>query len=252
MLPYINIGQIQISTYYSAMILGYLMMIMLMLLKARRKKYNINKLQSVLFATAGLISGILGCKILFILENIAWIKNNGFTFGGFSFYGAVLIAPLLMPLIGKILGLNLRESLDNTAICITAMLGTIRLGCFLNGCCGGILLNIGDIYFSFPAQLIECVCDFAMLFILIKCEKKEKAYGFLYSKMLLIYGCVRFIIEFFRTTEKDWLYLSHAQWFSIAAIITGTVFEIILIKQLKKSKYPTHIANPNKNNKSLH
>lgn len=231
MLPHINIGPLKISTYYSAMALGFVLMIVLMLLKKRRKKYGLSQYKSVVFAVAGLIVGVLGCKILFILENISWIQKNGFTLGGFSFYGAVFLSPFLMPLIGKLLGLNLRDSLDNCVICIIAMLGTIRLGCFLNGCCGGRIFSIGDFYFSFPVQLIECACDFFILFLLLKWEEERTAYGFLYPRFLLTYGSARFLIEFLRNTNKDWLYLSHAQWFSVVAIIIGELFEIILRKQ---------------------
>ncbi len=235
MLPYINIGQIKISTYYTAMLLGYVLMIVLMLPRKKREEYGFSWLKSVGFATTELIFGVIGCKILFVLENITWVKNNGFSLGGFSFYGAVFLLPLIMPLIGKILNLNLRDSLDNSAICIIAMLGTIRIGCFLNGCCGGRVFNIGDFYFTFPTQLIECACDFLILYGLLKCQKKGIAYGFLYPRFLLLYGGARFMIEFLRNTPKDWLYFSHAQWFSAAAIIIGAVCEIIWRKQTKST-----------------
>ena len=233
MLPYINIGIFKLPTYYTAMVLGYLMMVFLMLLKRRREKYRISRLKAIVFATSELIFGILGCKVLFILENINWVKNNGLTLGGFSFYGAAFLIPLAMPLVGKLLKLNFRDTLDCSAVCIIAMLGTIRLGCFLNGCCGGRVLNLGNLYFTLPTQLIECVCDVLILFTFLKYEKDQKYNGLFYPKFLLMYGTARFIIEFFRSTEKDWLYLSHAHWFSIIAIIIGATFEIISKKQIK-------------------
>ena len=236
MFPYINVGQLKIPTYYTAMILGYIFMIVLMLIKARRQKYSLSPSNSVFFATMGLIFGFLGCKILFVLENINWVKDNGITFGGFSFYGAVLFIPLMMPLIGKLLNLKLRDTLDNSAICVMAMLGTIRLGCFLNGCCGGKVFNIGEIYFTFPTQLIECVCDILILSFLLKWEKRENSGGLLYPRFLLFYGSLRFFIEFLRNTDKDWLYLSHAQWFSIIAIVIGVLFESVLTKKVTKRK----------------
>ena len=230
MLPHIEIGSLKISTYYSAMVLGYVLMVILMLRKSRREKYNLSWLKGVGFATAGVIVGILGCKILFVLENMALVQRKGFTFGGFSFYGAVFLSPLLMPLAGKLLKLNFRDSLANSAICIIAMLGTIRLGCYLNGCCGGPIVEIKGFYFSFPAQLIECIVDFLILFYLLNCEKKAIDTGFIYPRFLLLYGGARFLIEFIRVSPKEWLYLSHAQWFSIVAVIAGTVAEVWLRK----------------------
>ena len=233
MLPYIEIGDMRISTYYSAMVLGYVLMIVLMVLKHRQKKYGIGSIKAVLFATAQLICGVLGCKILFILENIAWVQKNGLTLGGFSFFGAVFLSPLLMPLVGRLLGLNLRNSLDCSAICILAMLGTIRIGCYLNGCCGGEVFNIGEYYFTLPTQLIECIFDFVLLVHLIKQGKKGTANGLLYPKFILFYSGARFFIEFLRNTVKDWMYLSHAQWFSIVAIIISIVLFIAMRKRKK-------------------
>lgn len=235
MLPYIHIGQVKIPTYYSAMILGFVMMIVFMLLPKRREKYGLSRGKAVVFATMELIFGVLGCKILYILENINLVQKNGLTFGGFSFYGSVFLIPPMMLLVGKLLGLSSRDSLDNSAICILAMLGTIRLGCFLNGCCGGRVFSIGDFYFTFPTQLMECIVDFAILYLLLKWEKEGVAHGFIYPRFLLFYGSVRFLLEFLRNTPKDWLYFSHAQWFSAAAILIGVLFEIVLRKQRKLS-----------------
>lgn len=211
------------------------MMIVMMLLKKRREQYGLGRFGAMYFATMELIFGVIGCKILYILENISWIRQNGFTLGGFSFYGAVFLLPLVMPLIGKTLKLHWRACLDNAAICILAMLGTIRLGCYLNGCCGGNVFHIGEFYFTFPTQLIECIWDFAVLSALLKWEEKRDMQGFLYPRFLLLYGGARFFIEFLRNTTKDWLYFSHAQWFSAVAIIIGVVFEILLRKKREQA-----------------
>ena len=100
------------------------------------------------------------------------------------------------------------------------------------------MFHIGEYYFSFPTQLIEFVFDLLILILLLRHEKKGDDYGSLYPKFLLWYGCVRFLIEFVRNTEKDWLYLSHAHWFSVAAIIIGVGLEIMRKKQLKADRPP--------------
>lgn len=226
MLPHIHIGSFTISCYYLAMFLGYVLMVVLMMLKYRRRMYGLGPGKAFLFATLVLIFGVVGCKILFVLENINWVVKNGFTFGGFSFYGAVLFIPLVMPLCKRPFRLDTRSVLDCAAICIVAMLGTIRIGCYCNGCCGGRVLGSGENLFVLPTQLIECALDFAILFLLLRCEKKGGFKGRLYPKFLLFYGVGRFFIEFLRATDKDWLYLSHAQWFSIVAVAIGAVFEL--------------------------
>ena len=238
-LPYIHIGSVTISCYYLAMVLGYVFMVVLMLLKYRRRMYGLSPIKAFLFATLVLILGVTGCKILFVLENIKLVAKNGFTFGGFSFYGAVLFIPLVMPLCRKPFRLDTRSVLDSSAICIVAMLGTIRIGCYCNGCCGGRVFGSGQDLFTLPTQLIECALDFLILFLLLRYEKKGRFQGRLYPKFLLLYGAGRFFIEFLRATSKDWLSLSHAQWFSMAAMIIGIAFELRSVRRGKEQPEQT-------------
>ena len=239
MYPYLTIGQLKIPLYYTAMVLGYILMIVVMLLKKRRQKYGLSRLGGLYFATMVLIFGIVGCKILYTLENINLVIKNGFSFGGFSFYGAVFLIPIAMPLIGKTQKLSWRSTLDSSAICILTMLGTIRFGCFLNGCCGGNVYCIGSYSFTLPTQLIECACDLVILFALLKWEANGNVRGFLYPRFLLLYGSARFFIEFLRNTTKDWLSLSHAQWFCIVAVAVGLAWEILMRKKVA-AQQPAH------------
>ena len=231
MLPYIHIGKLTISTYYTFMALGYVVMVVLMLLPARRRKYSIGPLKAVLFATAVLFVGILGCKLLYVLENLQKIRENGFTLGGFSFFGAALLVPLLMPVIGLAYRMKCVDSLDNSAVNVLGMLGTIRVGCLLTGCCGGTMCTLGARHFRWPTQLLEAVCDFGILaWLLILESRPDNRRGLLYPRFLISYGAVRFIIEFMRDTPKDWLGLSHGQWFSVIAVIAGIGWIIIVTR----------------------
>ena len=60
--------------------------------------------------------------------------------------------------------------------------------------------------------------DMLILFFLLCVEKKERFSGKSYPVFLISYGIMRFAIEFVRDTTKDWLGLSHGQWFSIVGI----------------------------------
>ncbi len=209
------------------MFLGYVVMVVLMLLPRRRVIYGISKLKALLFATAVLFSGILGCKLLYIAENFDIVRRDGLTFGGFSFFGAALLVPLMMLLFGLAFRMNWRDTLDNSAINVLGMLGTIRIGCFLNGCCGGTMCHIGTRTFTWPTQLLEAVCDFGILaWLLIIESRPNNRRGLLYPRFLISYGVVRFIIEFMRDTPKDWLGLSHGQWLSVIAGIGWIVLAI--------------------------
>ena len=222
--------------YYLAMFLGYVAMVVLMLRRDRRARYRLSKTRAVLFATAVLLAGILGCKILYILENLRFVQQNGLTLGGFSFFGAALLAPLAMLCLGRVFRLRSAEALDNTAVCIVTMLAVIRIGCFCNGCCGGRIFFFESFDFSFPTQLMESFCDFLILLWLLRTESASANCGRLYGRFLLSYGVLRFFLEFLRSTPKDWWGLSHAQWFSLLAVVIGGSLELNkLLKSRAKS-----------------
>ena len=69
-----------------------------------------------------------------------------------------------------------------------------------------------------PTQLMEGFCDMAILTFLLLGESRNFAKGKGYSIFLISYGTIRFMLEFVRDTSKDWLGLSHGQWFSIVGI----------------------------------
>lgn len=212
MLPELHILGFSISTYYMMMFLGFLLMAALMV--KRKAQYDLNVYQAVLFSGCIMFSGVLGCKILYILEN--W--NEPFSLGGFSFFGAVFLVPILMVLLGALFKLKPSQSINASAPCVCAMIGTIRVGCFLNGCCGGWALSNGV---RLPTQAIESIGDFIILFWLLDLEERGKQK--LYPRFMLAYGILRFMVEFLRDTPKDWLGLSHGQWFAIAAITAAAI-----------------------------
>lgn len=212
MLPELHIFGTDISTYYMMMFLGFLLMTALMV--RRRAQYDLNVYQAVLLSGCIMFSGVLGCKILYILEN--W--GEPITLGGFSFFGAVFLVPIFMPLFGALFKLKPSQSINASAPCVCAMIGTIRVGCFLSGCCGGWALPNG---FRFPTQAMESIGDFMILYWLLDSEEKGKQK--LYLRFMLAYGILRFLVEFLRDTPKDWLGLSHGHWFAIAAGTVGAV-----------------------------
>ena len=117
------------------------------------------------------------------------------------------------------------------------MLGTIRIGCFLEGCCGGVVCTLGNNSFKWPTQIMEAFLDFGILvWLLIIESRSDKRRGLLYPRFMISYGLVRFIIEFFRDTPKDWLGLSHGHWFSIVSFVAGLVWIAISIKRKQTVK----------------
>lgn len=204
------------------MILGFVFMLVLML--RRQKRYSLNTGQAVLFTVCVMFSGVLGCKLLYTIEHL----GEPFEWGGFSFFGAVFLVPVLMILFGKMFRLSPGKSTDAAAICVCAMIGTIRIGCFGHGCCGGRITTGG---FTWPTQIMESIGDFAILYYLIRMEKEDKK-G-LYPRFMVAYGILRFIIEFFRESSIGKV-LDEAHFLALISIAIGLSI-VLSLPGLKKS-----------------
>ena len=222
-----------ISTYWTMFFVGLVGMIVLLIL--RRKRYRFSILGAVLFNLLLAVFGIAGAKLLYILENLDMVKLTGLTLGGLSFYGSVWLILLLIPLAGLAFKLKPLDSLDAAAIGVTIMIAFLRVGCYFNGCCGGITVRTATGSFTYPTQMIESIGDFIILFLLLEWEKKNNCDGKLYPGCLVMYGILRFIVEFMRDTPKGILGLSNAHGYSLASIVIGGGY--LLYRRFRNRSY---------------
>ena len=165
MLPVISLGSVQISMYWLMFVVGVCSMGALAL--RARGRYGLSVPRALALTLMLTVCGLLGTKLLYILENWRETLENGLTLGGQSFFGAVYLIPLLMPLGGRLLGLSPGRTLDACAPCVASIIGFMRMGCFLNGCCGGWEMTLGSLRFHWPTQIMESLGDFLILGILL-------------------------------------------------------------------------------------
>lgn len=218
----IKIGTASVSIY--ALMIGVGAIAMLICTWTRRKRFRLAKWQCVLFTVLLTVCGIAGAKLLYILENLQDILNNRISGGGVSFFGSVFLVPLLMPLIGRLLGLKASETHDLCAPCIAVMVAFIRIGCLCNGCCGGRVVYVGDYYFAWPTQIMECIGDLVIFLWLLNVEKKGTGKAILYPLLMLSYSIMRFFIEFLRYSPNKFLFFSNGHWFALAAILVAVLW----------------------------
>lgn len=218
----VSVGSAELSTYELMLTIGILGMFWCA--ARRRSRYRMNALSCGLFALILTLTGVAGAMGMYYLETGA--------FGGVSFFGSVFLIPVLMPLLGLLFRLKPGETLDLCAPCVAIMIGCMRFNCFLSGCCGGWQMCVGSLCFAWPTQMLESIGDFAILLWLLKKETQEYYSGRLYPLFLISYSTMRFTLEFLRDTPKDWLYLSHGQWFSLVAVIAGVLWgKFVVVKR---------------------
>lgn len=215
------IGGVTISSYPIVLAVGTVGMFVCLF--RRRDIFRLNALQCGIFTLCLTAVGVLGAMLLFLAETGR--------FGGISFYGSVFLIPPLMPPIGLLFKQKPQQSLDVCAPCVAVMIGCLRVNCFLSGCCGGRTACIGNFCFAWPTQMIDSLADFLILGWLLKREREKPCSGTLYPLFMVAYSTMRFLLEFLRDTPKDWLYLSHGQWFAMIAVIVGTVWFRLREKQ---------------------
>lgn len=235
MLPNISLFGLTISTYWMIFFIGLIGMAVISWKRAdlychSTPKASAKKIKSLVFILLVAVFGLLGAKLLYVLANWQETLEKGIFSGGKTFMGALFFLPPAMLLVGRLLGMRTSEATDYCAPPVVFILMCIRLGCFMNGCCSGIL--IGDI--TVPVQLIEAFGDASIFVFLLYLEGREKGKGALYPIMLFLYGFVRFFAEFLRDTPKDILFFSQGQVYSAFSILIAIVW-IVRLRNGKKT-----------------
>lgn len=193
-------------------------------------------------AVWGLLAGLLGAKLTFIISNIKLLFTNpSYVLGtdGFTVYGGVVLGIIVGGLIVKRKKVDVPVYLDLVIPQIALAQGFGRIGCFLAGCCYGkptdshfgVVFPVEAIAPSgiplIPTQLISAAGDFLIFAVLLllsnfatdylkvrKGEEELLGKNAVTKKLrffqplsmsgmyLILYGIGRFAIEFLRADPR--------------------------------------------------
>ena len=190
--------------------LGALAMCISMLL--RKKQFPQVAIWKMAVLTVWLtITGVLGTMIL------AYIELG--TIGGTSFYGAVLLVPVLI-LPALLMKLSYKDILNLCAPAECAMLLVMRFDCLDKGCCFGKYLPSLEI--QFPSQIAEMVVAVSIMAVLIRMHVKNRQTQ-LYPWYMILYGLCRAVLQCFRYggLEPWFLGLSQGHLWSLLSVAVG-------------------------------
>lgn len=193
--------------------LGGLVMFASMIL--RKKQFpQISVWKMAMVTLLLLITGVGGTMIL------AYIEIG--KFGGTSFYGAVLLVPILI-IPAMLMRITYKDILNLCAPAECAMLFVMRFDCLKAGCCfGRYLPKLG---FQFPSQISEMVVGITIMITLIWMHKKDRQVQ-LYPWYMILYGICRSVLQCFRYggLEPWFLGLSQGHLWSLVSITIGIVW----------------------------
>ncbi|MCK4308653.1 MAG: prolipoprotein diacylglyceryl transferase [Candidatus Atribacteria bacterium] len=260
-----NIGSFSIYSYGVMIALAFIAAILLAMKEAKRVGENPERILDLsLYVILGaLIGGRLGYVIFYLDYYLKDpIKILYFRQGGLSFLGGFLIAYILCWWYIRRSKISFWKYADIVAPSIAIGLAIGRIGCFLNGCCFGLVsekyglkfpaLNMPPVYLQqlkdgliasgsshtlpvIPTQLYSSLYGFLIFFILLGIKKYKKYDGYIFLNFLVLYSVSRFIIEFFRFYENNYKVFNYFTVTQAICIIIAFC-SLICMKVLKKRK----------------
>jgi len=251
----ISIGRLNIYWYSIFVLIGMLLGIFLVLKESKKQKIDEEFIINFMFY--GLIIGILGARIYYVVFNLNYYLNHPLEIfavwnGGLAIHGGIISVIIFAYFYSKKHKIQLLKLTD---ICVVALIiaqAIGRWGNFINQEAYGRTTTLESLqnlhipkfiidgmyisgHYRQPTFLYEslfCIIGFIILLLVRKYYKKLKT-GQLTSIYLIWYGILRFIIEQFRS---DSLMLGNIKVAQLISIIFITIGIIIFINSIKKKK----------------
>ena len=256
MYPTVNVFGRTLGVYGICAAVGLLLMLGCVALLARRRGWRPE--EEVVCALVALIGVVIGAGALYGLTNAgtiarilsyaadypsigALMADLALCFDGFVFYGGLIGGVVAGSLYARRQGWDVLAHLDVFAVAIPLFHVFGRIGCFFGGCCFGVEAPWGITYTHapivqsngvprVPIQLIEAACNAAIFCVVLALFVRGRLPQRLIGVYGLLYGCVRFVDEFWRgDAYRGFLGpLSTSQWISLLVIAASVVLLVVV------------------------
>jgi phosphatidylglycerol:prolipoprotein diacylglycerol transferase len=182
-----------------------------------------------------IISGLIGARILYIIT-FEWqnflaqpLMFFDYRSGGLIWYGGFIGGFLGFVIYIWKKGLSFWQMADIYSPYTALGYAIVRIGCFLNGCCFGVVTNSKwgvvfpavDNHYRYPTQLYSSAINVIFFIILMKLLPRRRFPGQVFLIYLMCYSLYRFFIEFFRFNVYYYDHLSVAQFISLTLFAFG-------------------------------
>ncbi len=188
-----QIGPFTIYSYGFMLAAAFMVSFVFVRLQAQRQGVDPQIIFNFLFLS--FISGIIGARIFYIAENMAYYIESPLEIlklyhGGLSWFGGLIAGLICGILYLKKKNLPVYKTFDLVIPFLALAQAIGRIGCLLNGCCFGITPVPVQIYSSLILVLV-----FVILRFLQEAPHKD---GQVFFSYLLLYSIKRFLVEFWR------------------------------------------------------
>jgi phosphatidylglycerol---prolipoprotein diacylglyceryl transferase len=253
-----QIGPLTIYSFGALMALAALTAAWVVHAELKRNGYNPELASTMVFAAA--VGGLLGARILFILEDWSnFLRSPGefiFTGAGFTWYGGFLGGVLAVSWVVRKHKIPWLKAADIAAPALAIAYGVGRLGChvagdgdwgtvtrvpwgvaYTNAIIGWVDPTTGIPYPPgvrvHPTPIYEFLESLIIFGILWTVRKKAYPPGTLFWLYLALAGLARLVVEFWRLNPAVALGLTEAQWFSVLMIVIGS-FLLLRTRRAKR------------------
>jgi len=250
MYPRIQLCSLEIGSYVLCGLAAFTVSALLMRRELVRNHYP--KHVWLILAAVGLPAGTLGSKVYDVLEKWDLFVLSPFEvffrLPGQAWYGAFIAGSAATALALRMMRLPVLNVFDLAAPVIPLGHALGRLGCFLSGCCHGIPSSVpwalpfphglypADVPVH-PTQLYEMLAYLCISAVLWKMRDRETADGVRIGLYLVLSGCARLAIEFYRLNPPVMLHLTAPQWIAMAGMSLGL---LLLVKGRRESVPRSH------------
>lgn len=188
----LNLGYFKISTYI--LIIGIAFLISFIVFYKISKK-NYIKLDIIYIYVINIVGFAIGSKLMSLISNNIEMTIYNFINSGYSFLGGILGSILVVVMYCKKYKLNFIDILSNFTVIYPLIYSISKIGCFLNGCCYGIINN-----YKFPLPLVDTAIMLILFLILLVVTNKQKPLvtGIFFG----IFSIVRFLEDYFRESRN--------------------------------------------------
>ncbi len=256
-----TIGSLEVRWYGILIAIAVAVVIVWMIRQVDKRKPNLPAPPDIMVAPVGIISGIIGAKLVHVLERVDYYIQNPtavFSGGGFAIYGGVLGATLGIWIYLKLSRRKRKEQhfgffIDLVAPGIILAQAIGRIGCTINGCCygkaapdwlpwsvvythpntecavPGIAVHPTQIY-----EIIFCLIGFAVLLKLRRGLQMME--GALFLVYLIMYSAWRFSIGYLRADMQFTFGLSQSQIISLVVLVIAIVLLVRIRSRFRTSQ----------------
>lgn len=214
--------------------LGFMAAVFISLYLAKGKKIPAEHIMNIYILAA--VSALVGARLFFVIQFFGEYLRDPIQIimvqrGGLVFLGGFIAAFIVIYIYIHMNKLDIRTVLDIISPGVMFGYAIGRIGCFLNGCCYGIVTDVpwavsfsGDECLRHPTQLYSFLAGIIIFVILLFIFKRKYVKGQTFLSAVLLYAVYRFLLEFFRYSPIHVLGLTPSQYIAIIMFAAAGYF----------------------------